>query len=73
LRQQFGAISVETQVIRGSWEYQGRLYQDELSRVFVDAEGNAQTREFFRGWKERMKTRFRQVEIYITVHPVEQL
>src|SRR5581483_7034024 len=32
LRQQFGAISAETQVIRGHWQYQTEIFRDELVR-----------------------------------------
>ena len=73
LRRQFGAITQEAQVVRGMWEHQGQLYRDELSRVFVDVEDNVETRRFFSQWKEQLKARFRQLEIYITVHPVERV
>src|SRR5205823_5033705 len=33
LRQQFGAVSSETQIIRGIWEHQGQSYRDDLVRV----------------------------------------
>jgi hypothetical protein len=36
LRQQFRAISVESQVIRGHWQHQGEEFRDELVRLFVD-------------------------------------
>ena len=36
LEQQFGAVSSETQIIRGQWQYQGQSYRDELVRIFVD-------------------------------------
>src|SRR5437763_216725 len=31
---QFGAVSCETQTIRGLWRYGGKVYRDELMRVF---------------------------------------
>jgi hypothetical protein len=35
LEQHFGAVSSETQNIRGQWRHQGQAYRDELVRVFV--------------------------------------
>ena len=33
LRQKFGALSAETQTIRGQWRHGGKVYRDELMRV----------------------------------------
>ena len=73
LRQQFHGISSESQVIHGYWEHEGRLYRDDLVRVFVDAEDNEESRRFFVRWKEALKIRFGQVEVWITAHPVERI
>ena len=73
LRQQFRAVSSETQIIRGYWEHEGQLYRDDLMRIFVDVHDDAEARRFFARWKEQLKVRFRQLEIYVTIHPLEQL
>jgi hypothetical protein len=44
----------------------GRAYQDELIRFVVDTEATPDIDEFFRTLKERLKERFRQIEIWIT-------
>ena len=36
LRDQFGAVSCETQPIRGQWQHEGQIYRDEVLRLFVD-------------------------------------
>lgn len=36
LEERFGAVSSETQTIRGLWRYEDQLFRDELIRVFVD-------------------------------------
>jgi hypothetical protein len=36
IEQQFGAVSSETQTIRGFWQHQGEQHRDTLIRVFVD-------------------------------------
>jgi hypothetical protein len=71
LEKQFGAVSSETQIIRGLWHHQGELYRDELVRVFVDVADTAENRQFFEQFKEKIKERFGQIEIWITTYPVE--
>jgi homoserine trans-succinylase len=73
LRQQFGAVSSETQVIRGIWEHQGQSYRDDLVRVFVDVADVPESRHFFIDFKERLKSRFQQLDIWVTTYPIEVL
>ena len=47
LEQRFGAVSSETQTIRGLWRHEGESYRDDLTRVFVDVADEAQHRRFF--------------------------
>lgn len=51
------------QIIRGLWEHQGQTYRDELIRIFVDVDDTPGDRRFFEEFKERLKTRFRQIDI----------
>ena len=71
IRQQFGAVSAETQIIRGIWQHEGTVYRDDLTRVFIDVPDTPESHTFFREFKERLKTRFQQVEIWMTAHPIE--
>ena len=71
LRAKFGAVSCETQVIQGLWQQQGELFRDRLMRVFVDVEDTPENRQFFVAFKERLKVRFQQLEIWLTTHPIE--
>jgi hypothetical protein len=71
LREEFGAVSWETQVIRGMWQHQGVVFRDDLVRVFVDVADVPANREFFRQLKERLKSRFQQIEIWMTTYPVD--
>lgn len=73
LREQFGAVSAETQTIRGTWQHEGQVYRDDLVRVFVDVPDAPESREFFVGFKERVKARFRQLDIWMTTYLVEVL
>ena len=71
LRTRFGAISVETQTIRGTWSYLGEEFRDDLVRVFADVANDDDAREFFTEFKETLKQRFQQIDIWITTYPIE--
>ncbi len=71
LRNRFNAISAETQVIRGHWQYEGEEFRDDLVRVFVDVADTAENHDFFVEFKEQLKTRFRQLDIWMTTYPIE--
>lgn len=73
LEQHFGAVSSETQIIRGLWQHEGKSYRDELIRVFVDVLDTPENRQFFQEYKELLKTRFHQLDIWMTTYPVEIL
>jgi hypothetical protein len=71
LRQRFGATSSETQTIHGQWEQAGQIYFDDLLRVFVDVPDTPESLAFFRSFKLLLKDRFKQLDIWITSHPVD--
>ena len=71
LEQRFGAVSSETQTIQGLWRNQGRSYRDDLTRIFVDVPDAPESLEFFRDLKERLKSRFRQIDVWMTTYPVQ--
>jgi len=73
IQQRFRAVSWESQVIEGLWTHGGIEFHDRLNRIFVDAEDTPQNREFFISLKERLKERFQQLDIWLTVHPIEML
>jgi hypothetical protein len=71
LREKFGAASWETQTVHGSWEQEGTVYRDNLTRFFVDVPDLPEHRAFFKAFKEALKTRFNQLDVWITSHPVD--
>jgi hypothetical protein len=73
LRQQFGAVSCETQRIQGIWTQETDVYRDELVRVFIDTLDSDSSKQFFIEYKERLKSRFQQLEIWMTTYPIEVL
>lgn len=73
LRSRFGAISVETQTIAGMWQYEEQMVRDELVRVFLDVPDTPENETFFLEFKQRLKLRFKQIEIWMTSHPIRVL
>jgi hypothetical protein len=73
LEQRFGAVSSETQTIRGLWRHEGESFRDDLVRVFVDVADEPEDRRFFLGFKEQRKARFQQNDIWIMTYPIEVL
>jgi len=71
LEQRFGAVSCETQIVHGIWRHQGQRFRDDLMRVFVDAENQPEHRQFFIAYKEQLKTRFKQLDIWMTIYPID--
>ena len=71
LETRFGAVSWETQIIQGAWQYKGEGYRDELFRVFVDVPNRAEHRTFFRTYKAKLKVRFKQIDIWMTTYPLD--
>jgi hypothetical protein len=73
IERHFGAASWESQVIEGIWHHGGIEFRDQLNRIFVDAEDTPESRRFFIDLKERLKDRLRQLDVWLTVHPIELL
>lgn len=71
LKARFGAASWETQVVQGIWEHEGETYRDDLTRFFVDVPDLPEHREFFKEFKQTLKNRFQQLEVWITSHPLD--
>src|SRR5437667_12129864 len=61
LREKFGAVSSETQTIRGLWQHEGKIFRDDLVRIFVDVPDAPENLQFFQWFKVRAKQRFQQL------------
>jgi hypothetical protein len=70
LEQQFGAVSTE---IRGFWRHEGESYRDDLLRIYVEVADDPEHRRFFVEFKELLKARFQQIDIWMTTYPIEVL
>jgi hypothetical protein len=61
----------KTQIVRGFWEHEGTVYKDNFTRFFVDVPDLPEHRRFFTEFKERLKDRFDQLDVWITSHPMD--
>ena len=61
----FDAATYEPQALQGIWSHEGRRFEDQNARIFVDVEDTPENEEFFRQLKVRLKERFRQLDIWI--------
>jgi hypothetical protein len=70
LADHFGGITQDTIRITGIWKYEGARYRDILLRIRVDST-DADAADFLRTYKELLKERFDQIDIWITAHDIE--
>jgi hypothetical protein len=68
---QFGAFTSSPEVLRGVWMQAGQRFEDEHLRMVIDVLSTTESQAFFRQFKERLKTRFRQIEIWIVSYDIE--
>ena len=71
LVERFGATTVDTTKASGTWVYRGVTYEDLLVRVTIDSGDPDAAFQFLREYKETLKSRFEQLDIWITAHDVE--
>jgi len=65
LTEQFGAYTLQWGPVRGAWTSEGRLYEELNVRIFVDVEDTLENAAFFARYKQILKERFRQIDIWI--------
>ena len=73
LQQQLEESSSNNRVARLFWQRESHSCRDDLVRIFVDAPDTPENRRFFEEFKERLKTRFRQFDIWMTTYLIEVL
>jgi hypothetical protein len=71
LIERFGATTTDSTRIVGRWIYQNQLYEDKLIRIIIDVPESEDSETFFRRYKEILKERFKQIDIWITSYEIE--
>ena len=67
----FGAISTDQVVVRGKWTYKSVIYSDHLFRIRLDTYDTPENWDAIRNIKANLKTRFEQLDIWITAHRID--
>ena len=68
--ERFGAASYENQRIEGHWRHAGVAYRDNLVRLTIDVPDTASNRKWMRSFKERWRTKLRQIELWMISYAV---
>jgi hypothetical protein len=71
LTAQFGAITWHPERLQGIWSHEGKVFEDANIKVVIDVEPTPETHAFFQEFKERLKERFRQIDIWMVSYQIE--
>lgn len=71
LLNKFGATTTDSTRIVGRWLYQNQLFEDRLIRIVVDVPAEENHEGFFKQYKEILKERFQQLDIWITSYEID--
>jgi len=64
-------LALSTRESKARWRHQGILYRDNLSRLIVDVPDKPQNRKWMKSFKERLKIKFDQLELWMISYPIE--
>ncbi len=70
LSSQFNGLTQDLVQLQGLWKFAGQSYQDKLLRIRTDSD-DPNAVKFLRSYKETLKDRFQQLDIWITAHEIE--
>ena len=72
LTRQFGGCTHDPAVKKGGWiDDDGKEHYDENTTFYSDYFDTEQNRQFLKKYKEILKIRFKQKEIYMTINDIE--
>jgi hypothetical protein len=70
LSDRFSGLTQELVQLHGIWRFAGKLFEDKLLRIRVDS-GDSTAVAFLKSYKQVLKARFDQLDIWITAHEIE--
>ena len=74
LEREFGGVSHELNRIIGFWkDEKGFRYQEQNTRIFCDVPNEPDSKDFFREYKETLKTRFKQQDIWMVSYLIDMV
>jgi hypothetical protein len=66
-----GQCLARVRLFAGFGSTRGYTHRDESVRLFIDVSDAPESIAFFHEFKERIKVRFEQIDIWITTYPVD--
>jgi hypothetical protein len=73
LEARFGAVSAERQTILGAWRHGEKTLSRRTSADVCSVPAGLEHDQFFREFKETLKTRFQQLDVWVTSHDIRVL
>ena len=67
----FGALTTSPELLRGIWMQNGQRFEDHHIRLLIDVDATPENRAFFREFKQKLKTQFRQIDLWIISYEIE--
>ena len=71
LVKEFGAVTWCAERLQGMWSHEGEVFANANIKAVIDAEDTPEARAFFRRFKQTLKSRFRQIDIWMVSYPIE--
>lgn len=70
LSERFGGVTFRPEPLRGVWLHQGQRFDEINVCLIVDVADSPATSEFFNSYKQTLKERFRQIDLWITSYEI---
>ena len=70
LGDRFGGITFYPEDLRGVWLHEGQRFEESNVRLVVDVEDSPATAAFFVDYKQKLKERFRQIDLWIVSYEI---
>jgi hypothetical protein len=67
----FGAASFLPEPLQGTWIHKGQWFEETNVRLFVDVEDIPENKAFFTQYKQLLKERFQQIDIWIVSYEIQ--
>ena len=71
IKDSFGAVTFESQILIGHWQQHGVSYRDELTRLFLDLPDTVANRRWIRAFRKKWKERLQQLELWVVSYRIE--
>ena len=70
LSNRFGGITFHPEHLRGVWLYQDEHFEESNVRLVVDVDDTPAAADFFVRYKQTLKQRFRQIDVWIISYDI---